>query len=55
MILDGLLNSRMTATILGLAAEIERELIEARTREALAKRRAEGKPLGRPRGAHPPF
>jgi DNA invertase Pin-like site-specific DNA recombinase len=51
MLLDGSLNSRITATILGLAAEIERELIAARTREALAKRRAEGKPLGRPRGA----
>jgi DNA invertase Pin-like site-specific DNA recombinase len=34
-----------------LAAEIERELIAARTREALAKRRAEGKTLGRPMGA----
>jgi DNA invertase Pin-like site-specific DNA recombinase len=51
MLLDSSLNSRITATILGLAAEIERELIAARTREALAKRRAEGKPLGRPRGA----
>ena len=51
MILDGSLNSRITATVLGLAAEIERELIAARTREALAKRKAEGKPLGRPRGA----
>jgi DNA invertase Pin-like site-specific DNA recombinase len=51
MILDGSLNSRIAATVLGLAAEIERELIAARTREALAKRRAEGKPLGRPKGA----
>ena len=51
MILDGSLNSRIAATVLGLAAEIERELIAARTREALAKRRAEGKTLGRPRGA----
>jgi DNA invertase Pin-like site-specific DNA recombinase len=51
MILDGSLNSRIAATVLGLAAEIERELIAARTREALAKRKAEGKPLGRPRGA----
>jgi DNA invertase Pin-like site-specific DNA recombinase len=51
MILDGSLHSRIAATVLGLAAEIERELIAARTREALAKRRAEGKPLGRPRGA----
>jgi DNA invertase Pin-like site-specific DNA recombinase len=51
MILDGSLHSRIAATVLGLAAEIERELIAARTREALAKRRADGKPLGRPRGA----
>src|SRR5215471_12552757 len=51
MILDSALNSRIAATVLGLAAEIERELIAARTREALAKRRAEGKTLGRPRGA----
>ena len=50
MLLHGSLNSRITATVLGLAAAIERELIAARTREALAKRRAEGKPLGRPRG-----
>ena len=51
MILDSSLHSRIAATVLGLAAEIERELIAARTREALAKRRAEGKTLGRPRGA----
>lgn len=50
MILDASLNSRIAATVLGLAAEIERELIAARTREALAKRKAEGKPVGRPRG-----
>jgi len=51
MILDGSLHSRIAATVLGLAAEIERELIAARTREALAKRKAEGKALGRPRRA----
>jgi DNA invertase Pin-like site-specific DNA recombinase len=51
MILDGSLHSRIAATVLGLAAEIERELIAARTREALAKRKAAGKTLGRPRGA----
>jgi DNA invertase Pin-like site-specific DNA recombinase len=50
MILDGSLHSRIAATVLGWAAEIERELIAARTREALAKRKAEGKALGRPRG-----
>ena len=41
MVLDGLLPSRITATVLGLAAEIEREFLALRTREALAKRRAE--------------
>jgi DNA invertase Pin-like site-specific DNA recombinase len=51
MILDSSLNSRIAATVLGLAAEIERELIASRTREALARRTAEGKPLGRPQGA----
>ena len=50
MVLDDNLPSRITATVLGLAAEIERELISLRTREALAKRKAAGKPLGRPKG-----
>ena len=51
MVMDGSLNSRITAVVLGLAAEIEREFISARTTEALAKRKAEGKTLGRPKGA----
>lgn len=50
MQLDGSMSSRITATVLGLAAEIEREFISMRTKEALAKRKAEGKPLGRPKG-----
>ena len=50
MLLDGSLPNRITATVLGLEAEIEREFIVVRTREALAKRRAEGKPLGAPKG-----
>lgn len=45
------LQSRIAATILGLAAEIERELISIRTKEALAKLKAEGRKLGRPKGA----
>jgi DNA invertase Pin-like site-specific DNA recombinase len=52
MIMDGSLNSRITAVVLGLAAEIEREFISARTTEALARRKAEGKPIGRPLGSH---
>ncbi len=33
-----------------MAAEIERDLISARTREALRARKASGRPLGRPKG-----
>jgi DNA invertase Pin-like site-specific DNA recombinase len=44
------LQSRIAATILGLAAEIEREFISMRTKEALEKLKAEGKSLGRPKG-----
>ena len=50
MVLDGSMQARITATVLGLAAEIERELISQRTIEALARRKASGKPLGRPKG-----
>lgn len=50
LVMDGRLHSKITATILGLAAEIEHEFISARTTEALARRKAEGKPLGRPKG-----
>ena len=47
---DDSLNSKITATVLGLAAEIEREFISMRTKETLAKRKADGKTLGRPKG-----
>ncbi|MEE6294720.1 recombinase family protein [Georgenia wangjunii] len=40
---------RFTANVLASAAQYERELISARTREGLAQRRAEGVRLGRPR------
>lgn len=50
MTLDGSMQSRITATVLGLAAEIEREFISLRTREALAARKASGMTLGRPKG-----
>lgn len=50
MVLDGSMQSTITATILGLAAQIEREFISARTKEALAKRKSDGAKLGRPKG-----
>ena len=50
MVLDESLNSKITAIVLGLAAEIDREMISMRTKEALAKRKASGVVLGRPKG-----
>ena len=38
--------------VLLMAAEIERELISQRTKEALVRRKAEGKQLGRPKGSY---
>ncbi|WP_022846796.1 recombinase family protein [Desulfurobacterium sp. TC5-1] len=46
------LQSKVFAMAFSIAAEIERELISQRTKEALQRRRAEGKPLGRPRGSY---
>ena len=48
---DNSMQSKITATVLGLAAEIERDFISMRTKEALAKRKAAGKRLGRPLGS----
>ena len=50
LIADGSTSSHITITVLGLAAQIERELIAARTKEALQKRREAGQILGRPCG-----
>lgn len=50
IIIDGSIQSTITATILGLAAQIEREFISNRTKEALAKRKEDGMKLGRPKG-----
>jgi len=44
------IQSKVLAFAFGLSAEIERNLISQRTKEALARLRAEGKTLGRPKG-----
>lgn len=45
------INSKVLAFAFGLSAEIERNLISQRTKEALARKKAEGIILGRPRGS----
>lgn len=49
--LDGSLQSKVVAMAFSIAAEIERDLISSRTKEALRHRKANGQPLGRPKGA----
>ena len=48
---DDTINSKVLCFAFGLAAEIERNLISMRTKEALAVKRAEGVILGRRRGS----
>lgn len=45
------IQSKVLAFAFGLASEIERDLISQRTKEALARKRAEGVILGRPKGS----
>ena len=49
--LDDDIQSKVLAFAFGLSAEIERRLISQRTKEALARKKAEGKVLGRPIGS----
>jgi len=44
------IQTKVMVTLFGLFAEIERKLISMRTKEALAKAKADGKKLGRPKG-----
>ena len=45
------ISSKVLAFAFGLSAEIERNLISARTKEALTRKKAEGVILGRPKGS----
>lgn len=45
------INSKVLAFAFGLSAEIERNLISHRTKEALARKKNEGAVLGRPKGS----
>ena len=48
--LDGSIQSKIIAMAFAIAAEIERDLISQRTKEALAARKQQGMTLGRPKG-----
>jgi len=50
-ILDNSLNSKVTRTIFALVAEIERDFISQRTKEALKVKKEQGIKLGRPKGS----
>lgn len=44
------MNSKIIITLFSLFAELERDLVSARTREALAAKKAQGIKLGKPKG-----
>src|SRR5437899_2605405 len=45
------ISSKVLAFAFSLSAEIERSMISSRTKEALARKKSEGKRLGRPKGS----
>jgi DNA invertase Pin-like site-specific DNA recombinase len=49
--LDDSINSKVLAFAFSLAAEIERQMLSSRTKEALARLKSEGRTLGRPKGS----
>jgi putative DNA-invertase from lambdoid prophage Rac len=49
--LGNTISAKVLAFAFGISAEIERSLISARTKEGLARRKIEGKKLGRPAGS----
>ena len=51
-VLDDSLNSKIMSYIFSIVAEVERELISSRIKEALASRKAQGQKLGRPYGSN---
>jgi DNA invertase Pin-like site-specific DNA recombinase len=48
--LENNISSKVLAFAFSLSAEIERSMISSRTKEALARKKSEGKRLGRPKG-----
>ena len=50
MIVDSSIQSKAMVLVYGLVAEMEKDFISVRTKEALARKKAEGVILGRPKG-----
>lgn len=50
-VLEDTIQSKVLVTVMGLAAEIERDLLRQRTKEGLRRAVEAGKTLGRPRGS----
>lgn len=49
-VLEDTIQSKVLVTVMGLAAEIERDLLRQRTREGIRRARENGKVIGRPKG-----